>query len=73
VNQSEKYRRKAAECYDMALAFSDHHKKAAMLAIAQSWKLLADQAERNSYFEAAIAKPAKHGNGPGLMPYFRQG
>ena len=70
MNQSVKYRQNAAECYEMARMLSDPRKKANMLAMAQSWKLLADHAERNSHFEAGLTK---HGNGPGLMPYLRHG
>jgi hypothetical protein len=73
MNQFVKYRQNAADCCEMARMLSDPRKKAKMLAMAQSWKLLADQAERNSHFEAAATGLTKHGNGPGLMPYFRHG
>ena len=47
--QSVKYRQSAAKCYETARILSDPRKKAKMLAMAQSWKLLADQAERNAH------------------------
>ena len=53
MNQSVKYRQNAADCYEMARMLSDPRKKAIMLGIAQTWKLLADDAERNSHLEAA--------------------
>jgi hypothetical protein len=48
MNHVVKYRQNAADCCEMARILSDPHKKAKMLAMAQSWKLLADLAERNS-------------------------
>ena len=49
MNRSEKYRQNAAECYKAARILSDALQKAKMLARAQAWILLADQAERNSH------------------------
>jgi len=49
MNRPEKYRQSAAECYEAASILSDPREKAKMLARAQSWILLAHQAERNSH------------------------
>jgi hypothetical protein len=58
MNQSAKYRQSAAECYEVARILSDHHKKAELLAMTQSWILLAAQAERNSRLEHIYETPA---------------
>ena len=50
MNRPEKYRQNAAECYDAARILSEPDGKAKMLARAQAWLMLADQAERNSNF-----------------------
>ena len=55
MNQSAKYRQNADECYEAARIPSDPRQKAKLLVIADSWKSLADHAERNS-----------HGTGPGI-------
>jgi hypothetical protein len=46
MNQSEKYRENAPECYELVRILSDPRERAKMLARAQAWILLADQAER---------------------------
>jgi hypothetical protein len=46
MDQTEKYRQKAVECFEAAHAVSDEH-KAAMVEIAVGWVDLADLAERN--------------------------
>ena len=53
MNQSVKYRQNATDCREMARMLSDPRKKSNMLAMAQSWKSLADYAEWNSHFEVA--------------------
>jgi hypothetical protein len=68
MNQSGKYRQAASECYEGARVLSDPREKAKMLAMAQSWILLADQAARNSHLKAATTGLTGHGNRPGLMP-----
>jgi hypothetical protein len=73
MNQSVKYRQTASECYEAARILSDPRKKARMLAMAQSWILLADQAERNIHLKAATTGLTGRGNRPGLTPYFRHG
>ena len=62
MNQSVKYRQTASECCEAARILSDPREKAKMLAMAQSWILLADQAERNSHLKAATAGLMGHGN-----------
>ena len=74
MNQSVKYRQTASECCEAARIRSDPREKAKMLAMAQSWILLADQAERNSHLKAATAGLTGHGNrNPALFHIFRQG
>jgi hypothetical protein len=46
MDQTEKYRQKAVECFEAAHAVSDEH-KATMMEIAVGWIDLADLAERN--------------------------
>ena len=69
MNESAKYRQTAFECYEAAKILSDPREKEKLIAMAQSWILLADQAGRNSYLRAATTGLTKHGNGPGFMPY----
>ena len=52
MNQSVKYQQNAAECYEMAQMLSDPGKKTKMLAMAQSWKSLADFAANCSSIQA---------------------
>jgi len=73
MNQSVKYRQNAAECCEAARILSDHSQKAKLLVMADTWKLLADHAKRNSHFEVATTRLTNHGNGPGVMPYLRHG
>jgi hypothetical protein len=53
MNQSVKYRRNAAECYEAARIPTDPRQKAKLLVMADSWKSLADHAERNGHFQVA--------------------
>jgi alkanesulfonate monooxygenase SsuD/methylene tetrahydromethanopterin reductase-like flavin-dependent oxidoreductase (luciferase family) len=64
------YRQSAAECYEAARILSGHREKAEMLAIAQSWILLAALAERTSHLDATTGLTGR-GNRPGLTPYSR--
>ena len=63
MNQSVKYRQNAAECCEAARILSDHSQKAKLLVMADTWKLLADHAKRNSHFEVASTRLTNHGNG----------
>ena len=47
MNQSVKYRQNADECYEAARIPTDPRQKAKLLVMADSWKSLADHAERN--------------------------
>ena len=58
MNESVKYRQTASECCEAARILSGVREKATMLAMAQSWILLADQAERNNDLEAATTRLA---------------
>jgi hypothetical protein len=60
MNQSVKYRQTASECYEAARILFGVREKATMLAMAQSWILLADQAERNNHLEAATTRLSGH-------------
>jgi hypothetical protein len=53
MNEPMKYRQNAVECYQMARLLLGHREKEEMLAMAQSWRLLAALAERNCHLEAA--------------------
>jgi hypothetical protein len=57
VNHAKKYRRVATDCYAVATLVSDPESKVRMLAMAQAWLLLAEQAERNSNFEREEESP----------------
>ena len=61
MNRYVKCRRNAAACYDAARILSDSHKKAKMLARAQSWILLADLAARNSNLDPIRETPPSVG------------
>jgi hypothetical protein len=57
MNQSATYRQNAAECYEAARILSAPRQKAKLLAMAQSWILLADLAERNSHLDRIVGSP----------------
>lgn len=48
MNRAEKYRRYGADAFAVAQHLTDHHLKATMLGMAQSWYALADHAEQTS-------------------------
>ncbi len=73
MDESAKYRQTASECYEAARILSNPREKAKMLAMAQSWILLADQADRNCHLKAATTGLTGHGNRTGIMPYFWNG
>jgi hypothetical protein len=56
MNQSVKYRKNAAECYEAVQILTDSRKKANLLAMAHSWISLADYSELDSHFEAATTR-----------------
>ena len=53
MNQSVIFRRNAAQSYETARIPTDPRQKAKWLVMADSWKSLADHAERNSHFQVA--------------------
>lgn len=57
-----KYRRYAADCYAAANQLPDLLSKARMLAMAQSWLVLADQAEQDDgiQFRSSVPSEADH-------------
>jgi hypothetical protein len=59
MNRHVKCRQNAAECYEAARILSDPHKRVKMLAMAWSWMLLADLAERNSNLEPIYETPPR--------------
>jgi hypothetical protein len=70
MNESAKYRQTASKCYEAAKISSDPREKAKLLAMAQSWILLAVQADRNSHLKAATTGLTGYRNRSGTMPYF---
>ena len=59
MNQSAKYRQTTSECNEVVQMLPHPCTKAKMLAIAQSWILLAALAERNSHLNAATTGPIR--------------
>ena len=59
MNQFVTYRQNAAECYEAARILSAPRQKAKLLAMAQSWILLADLAERNSHLDRIDETPPR--------------
>ena len=49
---SETYRRHAIQCLDMARTISDESQRAFLIAMAQDWQKLADQAIANDNLKA---------------------
>jgi hypothetical protein len=47
MGQGEKYRRNAAQCLEMAGVVKDPQSKASLMAMAQAWVRLAEQADKN--------------------------
>ena len=48
MNPYEAYRKNAADCFAVAIAITDAHRKAALLDLAYGWMRLADQAEKRA-------------------------
>ncbi|MDQ1388721.1 MAG: hypothetical protein QOF56_2175 [Acidobacteriaceae bacterium] len=68
MNDAKKYQRIAADCYAVATLVSDPESKRGMLAIAQAWLLLAEQAERNSHVQVAQETPLCDDSGSAPWP-----
>ncbi len=48
MSAADKYRRNASDCIAITAFFVDPQQRAAILALAESWSRLADQAEKNA-------------------------
>ena len=58
-NKADEYRRNAADCLRMAERTADLGARATLLDMAQSWRILAEQAERNSATDVVYETPAR--------------
>jgi hypothetical protein len=56
-NKADEYRRNAADCLRMAERTAAPTARATLLDMAQSWRVLADQAERNSATDVVYETP----------------
>ena len=56
-NKAEEYRRNAADCLRMAERTADLAARATLLDMAQSWRALAEQAQRNSANDVVYETP----------------
>jgi hypothetical protein len=59
MNDARRYRQKAAECLETAEHISDHGTRMALVAMAESWIRLAEQADRNSLNDLVYETPAQ--------------
>jgi hypothetical protein len=48
MSAADQYRRNASDCIAITVFFSDPQQRAAILALAEAWGRLADQAEKNA-------------------------
>lgn len=58
-NKAEEYRRNAANCLRVAERTADVAARATLLDMAQSWRFLAEQAERNSTTDVVYETPPR--------------
>ena len=58
-NKADEYRRNAADCLRMAERTADLAARATLLDMAQSWRVLAEQAERNSTNDVVYETPPR--------------
>ena len=56
-NKADEYRRNAADCLRMVERTADPAARATLLDMAQSWRILAEQAERNSATDVVYETP----------------
>jgi hypothetical protein len=56
-NKADEYRRNAADCLRMAERTADLAARATLLDMAQSWRVLAEQADRNSATDVVYETP----------------
>jgi hypothetical protein len=60
----EKYRRYAQECFQIAENVTDPGTKAWLIGVAQSWLVLAQQAEKNLAADPVHETPPSHNEAP---------
>ena len=58
-NKADEYRRNAADCLRMAERTADLAARATLLDMAQSWRILAEQAARNSANDVVYETPPR--------------
>jgi len=58
-NKADEYRRSAADCLRMAERTADLAARATLLDMAQSWRVLAEQADRNSATDVVYETPPR--------------
>ena len=58
-NKADEYRQNAANCLRMAERTADLGARATLLDMAQSWRILAEQAERNSATDVVYETPPR--------------
>jgi hypothetical protein len=58
-NKADEYRRNAADCLRMAERTADLAARATLLDMAQSWRVLAEQADRNSANDVVYETPPR--------------
>jgi hypothetical protein len=58
-NKADEYRHNAADCLRMAERTADLGARATLLDMAQSWRILAEQAERNSANDVVYETPPR--------------
>jgi hypothetical protein len=59
MSAADQYRRNASDCIAITAFFADPRQRAAILALAEAWSRLAQQAERNAMWSARHrAKPS---------------
>jgi hypothetical protein len=68
-NKADEYRRNAADCLRMAERTADLAARATLLDMAQSWRFLAEQAERNSANDVVYETPQRS---PSRQPVAQQ-
>ena len=65
MSAAEEYRRNASECVAITAFFVDPRQRATILALAEAWDRLADQAEKNARLSAGsladLSSPPEEG------------
>jgi hypothetical protein len=58
MSAAEQYRRNASECVAITAFFIDSHQRAAVLALAEAWNRLAEQADKNAQSVLSVTADA---------------